>query len=178
MRRTLIVSLFLLALASQNLGASVITSVLPEFNGNGYGVGDPYPLPAVTVGTFTYTIPPGEWIIAATISSTFGNSETGSTAGVDYYLDGLMVAQCLPHAACWTGPGPNPWAYVFSPAEFGLLADGSADLTAVQTNEYAIRLGVSTLEITTASGVIPEPVTLLLLGAGLVGLALLRRVQK
>ena len=152
MRRAPFFVLMLTALLSLNLWAAVITVSLPEFDGTPYGVGDPYPLPAVTVGTFTYSLPAGESIVAATLSSTFGNSGSATTAGVDYYLDGLLVAQCVPYAACWNGPGPNPWTFTFLPSQFALLVDGSAVMTAVQTNEYVIRTGGSTLQITTEIG--------------------------
>ena len=69
--------------------ADVITLTFPLVSGAGHTTG--FPLPPVTVGTQTFTIPAGQHIVSATASGILGN--TGSTAAVDVDLDGVMVAQ-------------------------------------------------------------------------------------
>lgn len=160
--------------------ADSVTSVsLPEFNGTPIGSGGPFPQPSVTIGTFTFFIPAGDVITSAVLTGTFGNSVNSSTAGVDYFLNGLLVAQCIPFSSpCWTGPGPNAWSFTFSPSQLALLGSGSATLTAIQTSQTTIRLGVTNLTVTTTT-VVPEPATLIMFGSGLAAIGgIMRRRRK
>jgi hypothetical protein len=160
--------LFMLA-ATAPARADVIVVTLPEFNGP--LVADGFPRPSLTVDTFTFTIPAGQQILSATIGGTFGNTQSPSSAGVDLQLDGLLVGQCVSENACTFGNGPTPWSFTFSPANLSILSDGAAVFTATQTSGVIIRLGVTTLTITTgaATAPVPEPTTMLLLGTGLAG---------
>ena len=152
-RLTLLLALLgaLVALSVAGAGqASTVASTLPAFSGATFQLTDPYPRPAVTVGTFTYSVSAGEVIVGATISGYFGNSAVPNSAGVDVRLNGALVGQCVMYDTCyWLGA---PWSHTFSASEArSLLGSGSAVLTAVQTSQYTIRLAPTTLTIQTAA---------------------------
>jgi hypothetical protein len=128
--------------------AGVYTSTIPAYNGSGFSEAGPFPQPAVTVGTFTYAIPPGETIVGATISGHFGNSVVPNSAGADVYLNGVLVGRCVRFGACYFGLGAA-WSHTFGFEARSLLAGGSAVLTVVQTSEFVIRLAPTTLTIQT-----------------------------
>jgi hypothetical protein len=136
-------------------------STLPEFNGPQFIDPGPY-LPSSVVGTFM--ILPGD--TAITISGTFGNSLTGSTSGVDLYLGSILVAQCVQFTACYNNltKTPTPWSTTLSPAQMASLGTGMVDFTVVETSQFYVRLGETTLTQITATA--PEPSSLLLLGTG------------
>lgn len=146
--------------------AASISVTLPEYNGA--GPFSSYPQPPVTVGTFSYSIPSAEEIVAASISGTFGNSTVSNSAAVQVSLQGQQVAECIYQASCWTGGTPEAWSYTFNSSQFGLLASGSAILTALQTNGNVIRLGETRLNIETRP--IPVPVPAVVPGVLLAGL--------
>jgi hypothetical protein len=129
--------------------ATVYTSTLPEFSSAGYTPAGPFPRPAVTVGTFSYSIPAGEQIVGATISGRFGNSLSGTSAGADLYLNGWPVGQCIRFGPCYF-QGAS-WSQTFSWLAWPLLGHGSAVLTVVQTSEFFVRLAPTTLTIVTRS---------------------------
>ncbi|MGH9903001.1 MAG: hypothetical protein ACRD68_14440, partial [Pyrinomonadaceae bacterium] len=144
--------------------ADTLTLTLPDYNGT-FSIG-PFPGPSLTVGTFSFTIPAGQQIVAATLGGTFGNLVNGTSAPVNLRLDNFQVAQCAPGAPC-TGAfgttGPTSFTFNFAPAQFSLLTDGAATLALSQLGPGAVRLGGLALTIQTAAPV-PEPATLFLLG--------------
>lgn len=130
--------------------AETITLTLPEYNGAEYQPNTPFPLSPVTVGTFQYTIPTGQKIKSARFVGQFGNSTNPSSAAVDIKLNGILVGRCAYRASCWFST--VSYSHTFTESELSSLESGMAVLTATQTSEYNIRLGVSRLIIETDSG--------------------------
>ncbi len=164
MKKIIIVcTLAILIVSSAQAGVTVIELTLPEYNSPYHDPGaytDDY-----LVGTFIYDVY-GPSIVSATISGQWGNSLSGSTAHNEMWLDGVELADTHDYS-----PDPyysgGPWSHVFAPAEFGVLADGVAELHTIQTSEFVVRLGETTLRIES----IPAPGAILLgsIGMGLVG---------
>ncbi len=161
LRMTLLASLVfaVFTFAAPHANADTITATLGEFSASSTG---PFPGPSLTVGTFTFTIPTGQVITSATLSGTFGNSAVGTTASVSLFLDGQSVGQCgnlnnNPLAPCNQPPGPDPFTFNIAPANFSVLADGSAVFTIQQLGVASIQLGQTTLTINTQSAPQPSP---------------------
>jgi hypothetical protein len=153
--------------------AAAATSIVafPEVNGPATPSG-PFPQPPIIVATRTYTVPAGEQVVSAEISGLWGSSgDPNSTAGVDVVVNGVVVATCVkPDPACWSGEvGQRPWNYKFQGTELVALNGGAATMSAVQTSDLSVRLGVSTLVIETA----PPPIVPALSPLGLAALAAL-----
>ena len=187
MKKTILFSFLCFSLfGTANVGATSLELTIPEFVGTPHFSG--FPLPAVTIGNFSYNLPQGEEIISATISGTFGNSQFQSSAGVNLYLDALLVGQCKFAQPCWLNlSGLIEWSHTFSGSEFLLLEDEAAVLTAIQTSLATIGLGETILKIETEPVAIitpipptqvpsiPEPSTWLLFGTGMGILSLFGR---
>lgn len=148
------------------------TMTLPDFTGDQHLESDTYPLASVEVGTFT-SLPTN--ITTVSVSGTFGNVDNDFSAGVDLYLDGIMVGQCVKDDNCWfevfNDSIPVPWNHTFIMSELGIFDDGEAVLTAVQTSEFKIALGSIELSYDVGPSPIPIPATAWLFFSGLVGLA-------
>src|SRR5215470_17028966 len=139
----------------------------------------------IDAGAMPFTIPSGQTIVGAIFSSTLGNSNPldfdGSTAVMTVDVNGVQVGSCPDKSSpCWIGTGsPIPFTYTFTSADLLALGSGTADLTITQTDCCVIRLGASTLVITTSpTTATPEPGSLALLGFGVLGLAALKLGKK
>lgn len=162
-KQIMICALAILIVSSAQAGVTVIELTLPEYSSPPHDPGTYYD--DYLVGTFIYDVY-GPSIVSATISGQWGNSLSGSTAHNEMWLDGVKLADTHDYS-----PDPyfygGPWSYVFTPAEFGVLADGIAEFHTIQTTEYIVQLGETTLRIES----IPAPGAILLggIGVGLVG---------
>jgi hypothetical protein len=145
--------------------SATITIAIPEFSGP-LPIGT-FPRPAIDAGQFVFAVPVDD-IVSATVSGTFGNSQSPSSSGVDVFFDGVMIAQCVPSTPCTQTPGPDAWSYAFNDPQIDLLlSDGLGLLTAVQTGPVFIRLGSLKLTLETPSRPVPEPMPAALLATGL-----------
>jgi len=139
-------------LAGACAAAATLVVSFPDFDGP-ESTG-PFPQPSLPVGApQSYSIPAGERVVSATISGSWGSAaKPFSTAGADVFVNGIRVARCVrDDPGCYLdGPAQRPWSYTFTDPELLRLSGGSAAMTAVQTSDLFIRLGASTLILTTA----------------------------
>ncbi len=124
-------------------------------------------------------MPVGRVITAASVSGFFGTTYSPSTALENFYVACIQVASCASVTrACYADPSgvETPWSYTFAPSQFSALQSGSAVYSVIQTGNYYVESGVTTLNITvTNSSTTPEPATVAMLGGRLALLPFLRR---
>ncbi len=156
-----VLSILIVSISQANV--TVIELTLPEYSSPFHDTGTYYD--DYLVGTFNFDVY-GPSIVSATISGQWGNSIVGNTAHNELWLDGIKLADTHDYS-----PDPYwntvPWSYVFTPADFPVLADGIAEFHTIQTSQFNVRLGETTLRIEA----IPAPGAILLggIGMGLVG---------
>jgi hypothetical protein len=173
----------LLALAAPS--KADVSSTIGEFDGS-----FSFNFPATTtLGDFTFTIPSGLYVVSATISGTFGNTDvpglTNVTALSDYFVGNgaIQVAGCDnltdPCTAGTVSGAPDPWSYTFTQNQLTTLspffAAGSLDFSVTQNFVGAIQTGPVTLDMHVA----PEPASFFFTCAlCLAGIGLRRRFRK
>jgi len=187
------------------IGAAIILAVpvradiisnLGAYDSPGYDFVTSSPPAETTIGTFTFTIPVGDYVTGITISGTFGNGDSPTTALSDYYLGfagtdatetEVPVAFCDdPNANCASAGSPTAWSATLTPSQIAALgpglAAGSLDFTytwdtptfAIPGVDLFVYAGPATLDIAYA----PEPSTVLFCLGGFAGVVLFRRFRK
>lgn len=166
-----LVAAALICLASGVSAKADDIQTVGEYNGI-VDSGDPGPFdPPTVVGTFN--ILAGD--TSLTISGFFGNSVVPNSSGVQIFLGSILVAECVEFTTCYTGLTPTTWSDTLTGTDLASLGTGTVDLTAVQTSQFTVRLGVTTLDQVTAT---PEPSSLAFLSLGVFGLAALKLGKK
>ncbi len=207
-RRTAAAAFFSIAagfILTASARADVIQTLGSYDSPNGYDFATTFPPSgSTTIGTYTFTIPAGDTITGITISGSFGNGDSATTALSDYYLgdaaDGetaVEVAACDNVSDnCYSGQeGPYSWTATLTDAEIADLstglADGSLDFTYTWGTSPAIEdffsptgyddqyvyAGPATIDISYTTPT-PEPATFLFCLTGIAGMIGLRRLRK
>lgn len=161
-------ALFCLSGAAQ---AATLTDTLDEFSFDGQ---PPFPTAVQTVGTFRFD-PMGERIVSASISGSFGNSLSASTAPFQLFADGDFIGECLTSDPCFVAPAD---AFQFTLSNLSILLDGEVVLSLFQTAQSVVRLGQTTLSVETAPSPVPLPAAGWMLVAGLAGFGAVRKRAK
>jgi len=162
-----VLAVLALCVASTGARADDIQTI-GEYNGAAIHL-DPGPYdPPTVIGTFN--ILAGD--ASATISGFFGNSVVGNSSGVQVFLGSILVAECVEFTACYTSGAA--WADTLSAGQLASLGTGPVNVTAVQTSQFVVRLGVTTLDQVPA----PEPGSMALLGVGILGLAAVKFAKR
>lgn len=166
MKQVLVIFCMVVLAGAVEARADNVQTIGP-YSGPDYTDPGPY-LPPTVVGTFNILANDS----SVTISGAFGNSVFPSSSGVDLYLGNVLVASCMELAPCYESPNatPTPWSDTLTATQIASLGTGIVDFTAVQTSQYYIQLGTTTLD-QVPGAVTPEPMSLMLLGTGLLGFA-------
>jgi hypothetical protein len=145
-----------------------------DYEGVFYDFSSTFPPSSISIGTFNFTIPAGDYVTGATISGTFGDVNYSSSALTGLYVDdgNIEVGECDSYAdPCAVGTSDGslvPWSHTFTGAELSSLASdfaaGSLDFTAVQNSFGSVIVGTPVLDLQAA---VPEPSGMFVLAGGL-----------
>jgi len=204
MTRNALLTLTLASVIGLGLSASahadIIESTSSYDSPGGYDFVSTFP-PAgsATIGTYTFTIPTGDTVTGITISGSFGNGDSATTALSDYYLGfssnetAVEVAECDNIAAdCYSNQnGPTGWSVTLTAPQVAALTTGitggSLDFTYTWDNNTSfafpgydqnVYADPATIDITYTGAATPEPAAFLICFGGLAGIVSLRRFRQ
>jgi hypothetical protein len=159
---------------------ATITSTIAAQN-----FGDPLTYPAnETIGTFGFNVPAYYTLIGATVSGDWGNSFlTPNTAAGTYSVGGVTVFTCNDGDACWGSETETPWSFTFTAQELDSLVASTSNhsqaedvlFSVIQSEAGNVNTDTTTLTLLFA---VPEPGSLALFGAGVLGLGLITRRKR
>jgi hypothetical protein len=91
-----------LALTTPARGGAIVVTLPSSYDSpNGYDFVTTFPPSgSTTIGTFTFSIPLGDLVTGITISGSFGNADSGTTALSDYYIGFSGDETAVEVAAC------------------------------------------------------------------------------
>lgn len=192
-----------LGISAPAKAGDIISTIGSYDSPDGYDYDTTYPPTTYqNIGTFTFTIPPGEIAAGVTVSGSFGNGDSPTTALSDYYLgfagdeEAVTIETCDSALAdCSSNQnGPTDWSVTLTQAEieelapaltagsvdFGYTWDASPpaepifDFFTGGYDPQFVYAGAATLDVTPT----PEPGTVLFCLSGLASLAAFRRFRK
>jgi hypothetical protein len=169
MKKLLLTTLLVLFIGTaSNANAATIKVTLPEYSGVDLSAG---PFPELNIGTFDFTsqLTPGEHIVSAKISGQWGNSTLFTSAHNYISIDDIIVAYSgEPKYYNVFNTAFTPWSYDFEKSELSIFNEGKAVMKSQMLSPFIVRLGETTLELTTEPTPAPEPSSMVL---GLMGLS-------
>jgi hypothetical protein len=139
-----------------------------------------FPLPAVTVGEFDFSVPGGQAISAGSFSGNFASNTLASATGqTTLFLDGIQLATC--GAACESASQTNvvAWSYSLTAGDLVSLSSnalwqaGRAVISETQLSASQVVLDPTSVSLTATP--VPVPASVWLLGSALGSLFCLGR---
>jgi hypothetical protein len=132
---------------------------------------DPGTYPTLeTIGSFgNAALGQYDTVVGATVAGSFGyNVLSPTTAAGQYFVGGELAFTCNDGDACWGGSIETPWSFSnFTAADLQALAAGNTLFTVSQTDVGQVQTDTTTL---TLEVYVPEPASIALFGASLLGL--------
>lgn len=158
MKKILLISILLGVYADVHAG---IVLTLGEFSSPMLNPGTYYV--DYHVGDFSFALT-GLDIVSATISGHWGTYHPpySTTAHNELWMDDILIANTLAYSPDPSHASYVSWSYTFDPSEYYIFEDNLVAFHTIQTRQYNVRLGVTTLTLQT----VPEPGTVALLAVG------------
>jgi hypothetical protein len=97
---------------------------------------------------------------------------TPELLGTFNFAGNVLVFTCNVGDACWGSDTETPWSYTFTQADLAALESGSADFSVIQTGIGNVQADTTTLSLDVY---VPEPASIAVFGASLLGLGLILR---